>query len=381
MAGLPRLSECSIDPSKPGFEQAASVYNILLQLEQEASEQSDKDLLQSARILGAFLTFFSDFFWLFGPLPLEKITNGIVSRDRDPEPTPPTSADDSDASYYAPVVKKLGGWYRHHIVRVYRSNKGPTPQPMSHPSRPSFDSLQAMMDEYLKGSGTNYDAAKRLALAREGFRCILTGHYDLSSCMKNEELMRRVNAAGLAYLPTECCHIFSQATVQNVSKETGAVTDDKRQYATAVLAVMKSFGLDGLARDIASPNGVHDLSNIMIMSTGLHTAFDLLHFWLEPARTANEYIISGPASALLSHGLQPGTTVRFQDHSDRGLALPDRRLLALHAACARVVHMSGAAEYFERWEDDDDQPPFLLPDGSSADRLVRRLNHELMIAS
>ncbi|EJD42541.1 hypothetical protein AURDEDRAFT_185961 [Auricularia subglabra TFB-10046 SS5] len=374
MSALPPLSDCSIATLGSGFEQVTSAYTILVQLERQASEQTDKDLLQSTRILGALLIFFTDFFWLFGNRPLTKIAREIASRHQDQEHTLPGGSD------YAHVVRDLGASYRHNFVRAYRGNKGQTPQSTSH-SSPSFYSLQAMMDEYLKGSGTNYDAAKKMALAREGFRCILTGHYDMSSCLKNEELMRRVTAGSHGYMSTGCCHIFPQATVQNVSKDTDSVNDDKRQYARALLAVMTLFGLDELAQEIASQNGVHDLSNIMIMSAGLHIAFDLLHIWLEPARTANEYIISGPAPALAPYNLHPGTTVRFQDHSGRALGLPDRRLLALHAACARVVHMSGAAEFFERWEDDDDQPPFLLPDGSSADRLVQRLNHELMIAS
>ncbi|EJD35714.1 hypothetical protein AURDEDRAFT_175229 [Auricularia subglabra TFB-10046 SS5] len=146
---------------------------------------------------------------------------------------------------------------------------------------------------------------------------------------------------------------------------------------------MKSFGLGDLAQAIVSEDGVHDLSNVMIMRSELHDSFDALDFWLEPTHTANEYIIRGPADILAPYGLRPGTTVRFQDRSGCAppLALPDRRLLALHAACARGVHMSGASEYLEKWEDDDDQPPFLLPDGSSADRLIQRLDHELVIAS
>lgn len=37
------------------------------------------------------------------------------------------------------------------------------------------------------------------------------------------------------------------------------------------------------------------------------------------------------------------------------LALPDSGLLALHAVCARVAHMSGAAEYFDELEWDREE--------------------------
>jgi hypothetical protein len=51
--------------------------------------------------------------------------------------------------------------------------------------------------------------------------------------------------------------------------------------------------------------------------------------------------------------------------------LPNPRLLALHAACARVVHMSGAAEAFVEFERDVEYTRVLAFDGSSA----RLLNH------
>ena len=52
--------------------------------------------------------------------------------------------------------------------------------------------------------------------------------------------------------------------------------------------------------------------------------------------------------------------------NDNGLALPDPRLLALHAACARVTHMSGVAEAFNEVECDVEDTRVLAYDGSSA---------------
>ena len=47
-------------------------------------------------------------------------------------------------------------------------------------------------------------------------------------------------------------------------------------------------------------------------------------------------------------------------------ALPNPDLIALHAACARVAHMSGAAEYLDRLERDAEEMTVLASDGSSA---------------
>ena len=48
------------------------------------------------------------------------------------------------------------------------------------------------------------------------------------------------------------------------------------------------------------------------------------------------------------------------------LRVPNRQLLALHAACARVAHMSGAAEASDEVECDVEGMRALAFDGSSA---------------
>lgn len=45
---------------------------------------------------------------------------------------------------------------------------------------------------------------------------------------------------------------------------------------------------------------------------------------------------------------------------------PDSYLLALHATCARVTHMSGAAEFFDQLQRDVEDTRVLAFDGSSA---------------
>lgn len=45
---------------------------------------------------------------------------------------------------------------------------------------------------------------------------------------------------------------------------------------------------------------------------------------------------------------------------------PHSQLLALHATCARVAHMSGAAEFFDELEWEAEETNVLASDGSSA---------------
>ena len=55
-------------------------------------------------------------------------------------------------------------------------------------------------------------------------------------------------------------------------------------------------------------------------------------------------------------------------------SLPNADLIALHAACARVAYMSGAAEYFDILERDAEEMTTLASDGSSASLLNGLLN-------
>ena len=50
----------------------------------------------------------------------------------------------------------------------------------------------------------------------------------------------------------------------------------------------------------------------------------------------------------------------------RGAPPPDPQLLALHATCARVAHMSGAAQFFNQLQWDAEETDVLAFDRSSA---------------
>lgn len=56
------------------------------------------------------------------------------------------------------------------------------------------------------------------------------------------------------------------------------------------------------------------------------------------------------------------------------LPLPDPRLLALHAVCARVAHMSGAAEALDDFDRDVEETSVLARDGASAHLLNMMLS-------
>lgn len=59
--------------------------------------------------------------------------------------------------------------------------------------------------------------------------------------------------------------------------------------------------------------------------------------------------------------------------SDPLIPLPDPKLLALHATCAKVAHLSGAGRYVDRVQKDSQRLQVLAEDGGSSDVLLHAL--------
>jgi hypothetical protein len=55
------------------------------------------------------------------------------------------------------------------------------------------------------------------------------------------------------------------------------------------------------------------------------------------------------------------------------LPVPSPELLALHAACAKVAHLSGAGEYIDKLDRDAEELDVLACDGGSSDVLIHAL--------
>lgn len=139
-----------------------------------------------------------------------------------------------------------------------------------------------------------------------------------------------------------------------------------KEYAASVLAVLKRFGYD-----VNSINGekVHSLYNVMTMELNIHDKFDRLELWFEETANPNCYNVRKPETFLL-----PEDQVTFTTPDPVKLPLPSPRLLALHAACAKVAHLSGAGEYIDRILEETEGICVLAHDGTSSEVL----HHALM---
>ncbi|KAF8964874.1 hypothetical protein BDZ97DRAFT_1904240 [Flammula alnicola] len=225
-------------------------------------------------------------------------------------------------------LQKLAEVYKNHLLRLFRRIKGHTPTPSRHPSAPSFDTQAAGFSLLLAPTPGSHGSAKEQALERDGYRCVFSGRLDSRSVdegrvQEDDESVTTV---------TELAHIFDRSTNEGLEDE------KKASYASSALAVLSRFGRIDAVRELNGA-GLHRLENVLTLASDLHQMFDKLQLWLE--RKPDVIVFSGT------------------------LPPPDPRYLALHAACARVAHLSGAGEYIDRILRDIERVGVLASHGNS----------------
>jgi len=264
-------------------------------------------------------------------------------------------------------MDKIGEMYHLHFLRVFKRQKGATPAPSVHPSPPSFQTKKEMMKDMLRQGGEapqRHDQAKKNALVRDDFRCIVSGKYDGATVEKNNELMQEMERDHWPVCNTQCAHIFPQSTNVGISghKEGGP----KHEYAATVWTIMECFGYEDLPKKL-NGTGIHSLDNIMTLEINIHSWFDELLLWFEAVDgEENTYKICATEQMYIYElGEDP---IMFRTaHQD--LQLPNPTYLQIHAACCRVAHLSGAGKYMDKILEDLEDMPVLSNDGSSADVL------------
>ncbi|EFI27089.1 hypothetical protein CC1G_15218 [Coprinopsis cinerea okayama7 len=159
------------------------------------------------------------------------------------------------------------------------------------------------------------------------------------------------------------------------------LAESPRDYATAkkygsttVWTVLERFGYGELLDQLNGP-GIHRLDNVMALSLEVHEPFESLVFWLVPSTAhpdwqPNTYDIQSLYPPEL---LRLPKTVRFESSDPERLPLPNPRCLEIHAACAKVAHLSGAAEYLENVLRGYEETRVLAEDGTSAELLSHLL--------
>ena len=71
--------------------------------------------------------------------------------------------------------------------------------------------------------------------------------------------------------------------------------------------------------------------------------------------------------------IQVPSTVTFTSPDPDKLPCPSPQLLALHAVCAKVAHLSGAGEHIDKFDRDADDMDVLATDDTSSEVLTNAL--------
>ncbi|KAK2461245.1 hypothetical protein APHAL10511_006772 [Amanita phalloides] len=254
MPALPSVKEIKLDH----LPNALSAYNVCLAFEKEANTEQSR---LHARILGYLI--------IHAPssTALAEIVKVIHSCAQDHK-----------------TLSGLGESFLIWFIRPFKKNKGRTPTPSDHPSRPSFDKVKADLKAMIKGAPKDHKEAKKQALVRDGCRCVVTGKYDVIAEKESLVDVNVILAAG-GSVHTELAHILPESTYFNVSG-TRTSSPEKKDYAASVLAVLQRFGYD-----VEKVNGpkVHSLYNVMTMQKDVHDWFDRLEMWFESTGVENCY--------------------------------------------------------------------------------------------
>ncbi|KAF9645735.1 hypothetical protein BDM02DRAFT_3262713 [Thelephora ganbajun] len=312
---------------------AASMYEKILRAEAQAVQDGANENVMLARVVGHLLLELHARRGILGNQPCETIIDEVI----------PSSTGHGDGDN---VVFEVGRQYRDHLILRKSTEQCRYSPPSSHPSRSSYDKLEDMIKDTLESSSQDYRTAKKKALARDGFRCMITGLFDMTSLKHNAELQRRGETLGGMPIVVQASHILSESMTQGIGlNEKGSIAN-KTDYAAGVLAILSQFGLGYLSGALAAVNGVHEVWNLLSLQCDLHSDFDSLNLWFESTGEPNRYKIcvfdveieqfirlnskrpetSGPGASMV---------VDFSPNQENAPP-PDPQLLALHATLSQA---------------------------------------------
>ncbi|KAJ7079990.1 hypothetical protein B0H15DRAFT_491914 [Mycena belliarum] len=379
----PPLNETILPTQNMPFDNPSylGTYNLIVQSEiaavkryctahsKTARDPARRDVL-AARVLGFLYPTLIRMRYALGDTPIAAVSTEVASAQ-------------DNAGIYA-----LGNMYLDLLISSFRTDNNSIPPPSRHPSRPCMDNLDDILAAAMKESSTPSDhrSARARTLARDGYRCVLSDTIDASSWEQHPAVRTLANDSGPAALSlVQPCHIFNESLVQTL-ESADEEDQPRRQRGAAARRILKTFGLGNLvdlemskenSDDAASATGIHDLRNIISLHHSLLVAFHDLKVILEPTDDGvpNKYNVVFALGGLAGGYQGLKAQVELKNFANRfktaveDLPLPDPRLLALHAVCARVAYMAGAGEILDEYETKIEETRMLAQDGTSADLL------------
>jgi len=112
----------------------------------------------------------------------------------------------------------------------------------------------------------------------------------------------------------------------------------------------------------------------MTMQHDVHDMFDRLYLWLEETNVDNCYHVRCITD---NKNFQVPEEITLTSSDPAKLPVPSPKLIALHAACAKVAHLSGASAYIDKLDQDADDLDVLAGDGGSSDILTHVISRSM----
>ncbi|KAJ7576882.1 hypothetical protein C8J56DRAFT_1114240 [Mycena floridula] len=205
----------------------------------------------------------------------------------------------------------------------------------------------------------SHRAAKKNALIRDDFRCVLTGHYDWTSFEQIEEIRQKVELEQVPIVPTRCTHVTCESTNLDIKKN----QRKQLKYPTAAWAVLEIFGYQDLFDELHG-KGIHRLENIVTLSGTYHNLFDQLRLWLEAmdaGQDTHKYKVCATEPLVPEQGAFRVYRV-YQFNSFHGISFPNAFKTVSGSTCGLLQ----SSQYLNNIEIELESGTVLAEDGGSA---------------
>ncbi|KAL0059212.1 hypothetical protein AAF712_014058 [Marasmius tenuissimus] len=281
--------------------------------EDRAQNLVERKRVVNVRILGYFLR--------EGPTDtaIRYVALGVVECERDVE-----------------RIVMLGEYYDKWFIRPFRNAE--TSFQDSSPLR-RFKSEYSSLKEHGEAKAKllthprDSDEAREAALIRDDWRCVLSRTVDYSSYHEDHEAFPPP--------PKGEKHMISTTTVHHIVP---ILTKPQ------TFAVFASFGYPSLEEELGEER-IHSLKNLMTVETSVQPPLDEQCMWFQPIEgVPNSYRREiRAADRVLPHHLEQWRVPEILEFGTERpeLDLPCPRLLALHAAGAKVAQSSGLYDFLE----------------------------------
>ncbi|RPD53568.1 hypothetical protein L226DRAFT_613839 [Lentinus tigrinus ALCF2SS1-7] len=269
------------------------------------------------------------------------------------------------------LLAGLAHLYVFGLIRVFYNPNGPTPA-----VTPSLTPPEAAAQSN-PSSSSSASELHDLLMLRDEYRCVFTGRLDPEEYEKHRSKYSSSTALAVA---TNVAHIISQSLSDNMYGVTQAIQAKFTWAMTAGGMIAHIGGFD--AQRILGDANLHSPKNAFILSHDAHAQFNKLDLYLTPVKDVQEQVIPDTYNAEHAYGedylrqirleLKDKVTFRSCSVDAKVIPAPDPKIIALHAACAKIAHMSGAAEYLRELYRDTDAIA-VMTEPNAASELSRAL--------